>query len=101
MVAKKEQEHRLQKGEKVMEMLKTSDLSKLDVINMEEGRLLGHVCDVDLDPETGKINFLIVDYARPFFFFWSQRKADLEIPWRDVVVIGVDVILVKNRTWQA
>lgn len=83
-----------------MTVIKTSDLRRLDVVSLEEGRILGYVCDVDLDPETGKINFLVVEQARPMFFFWSNRNADLEIPWRDVALVGVDVVLVKNRTWQ-
>ncbi len=81
-------------------MMKTSDLRKLDVINMEEGRYLGSVCDLDLDPDTGRVLALIVDEAKPFRFFRSNRYPDLEIPWRDVVLVGVDCVLVKNRTWK-
>lgn len=80
--------------------MKTSDLRKLDVVNMEEGRYLGSVCDVDLDRDTGRIKALIVDQVRPFMLFWDSRHTDLEIPWRDVVLVGVDVVLVKNRTWK-
>ncbi|HHY14525.1 MAG TPA: YlmC/YmxH family sporulation protein [Firmicutes bacterium] len=80
-------------------MIKTSDLRRLDVINMEEGTYLGAVCDVDLDPETGRINFLIVDQVRPFMF-WRGRHSDLEISWQDVHLIGTDVVLVKNKTWR-
>lgn len=83
-----------------MTMMKTSELRKLDVINMEEGRYLGSVCDVDVDPETGRLLALVVDEARPFRLFWGNRHADLEIPWKDVVLVGEDVILVKNRTWK-
>lgn len=83
-----------------MTMMKTSDLRKLDVVNMEEGRYLGSVCDLDLDPDTGRINALIVDQVRTLSFFFASKKVDLEIPWRDVVLVGTDVVLVKNRTWQ-
>ena len=83
-----------------MTMINTSDLRKLDVVNMEEGRYLGSICDVDLHPETGRINALIVDQMRPFNFFFSRKHSDLEIPWRDVVLVGVDVVLVRNRTWK-
>lgn len=83
-----------------MTMIKTSELRRLDVINMEEGRYLGSVCDVDLDPETGRVSALVVDEVRAFRFFWGARHADLEIPWKDVVLVGEDVILVKNRTWK-
>ncbi|NMA99947.1 MAG: YlmC/YmxH family sporulation protein [Firmicutes bacterium] len=82
-----------------MTMIKTSDLRRLDVVSSEEGRYLGSVCDVDLDPDTGRINAVIVDQLRPFSLF-GRRSMDLEIPWRDIVLVGVDVVLVKNRTWK-
>lgn len=82
-----------------MKVIKTSDLRRLDVVSVEEGRYLGSVCDVDLDPETGRINALIVDEVRPFSFF-GARHTDVEVPWRDIVLVGADVILVKNRTWK-
>ncbi|MGI6673521.1 MAG: PRC-barrel domain-containing protein [Limnochordia bacterium] len=83
-----------------MKVIKTSDLRRLDVVSVEEGRYLGSVCDVDLDPETGRINALIVDEVRPFSFFFGARHTDVEVPWRDIVLVGADVILVKNRTWK-
>lgn len=78
--------------------IKTSELRQLDVINVDEGSYLGNICDVDLDPENGRIKFLVVD--RPGFLFWRMRRDDLEIPWKDVVLIGTDVVLVRNRTWR-
>ena len=41
--------------------VKTSELRQLDVINLEDGRILGNVCDVDLDPDTGDVRFLILE----------------------------------------
>ncbi|NLL48979.1 MAG: YlmC/YmxH family sporulation protein [Firmicutes bacterium] len=82
-----------------MTMIKTSELRKLDVINMEEGRYLGSVCDLDLDPDTGRIVSLVVDELGTLRF-WQRRRLDLDIPWRDVVLVGADVVLVKNRTWK-
>lgn len=83
-----------------MTKIKTSDLRRLDVICIEEGKYLGNICDVDVDQETGRIKFLIVDQVHSLFYFWSKRSTELEIPWRDVVVVGTDVVLVKNRIWQ-
>ena len=83
-----------------MKVITTSDLRRLDVINVDEGRYLGNVCDVDLDPETGRIKALIVDEVRPWSFLFGARRTDIEIPWRDIVLVGVDVVLVKNRTWK-
>jgi len=87
--------------------IRTSELRQLDVINLEDGRFLGNVCDVDLDPDSGELRFLIIE--RPESGFWRfLRQDDLEIPWKDVVMIGVDVVIVKMkiddtpkyRTWQ-
>ncbi|NLJ79693.1 MAG: YlmC/YmxH family sporulation protein [Firmicutes bacterium] len=78
--------------------MKTSNLRELDVINVDEGVYLGNICDVDLNPENGRINYLIVGRPR-LFLFWGRRHQDLEIAWKDVTLIGTDVVLVKNRTW--
>lgn len=37
--------------------IRTSELQRLDVVNIEDGRFLGNVCDVDLDPDTGELRF--------------------------------------------
>lgn len=80
-------------------LIKTTELRQLDVISIDEGRFLGRVCDVDLDPDTGKIRSLVVEQPGSRFL-WFARSDDLEIHWRDVVLVGEDVILVKNRTWR-
>lgn len=76
--------------------VKTSELRQLDVINLEDGRILGNVCDVDLDPDTGDVRFLILErpeYGLHRFF----KHDDLEIPWEDVVLIGIDVVIVRSK----
>ncbi|HHT36245.1 MAG: PRC-barrel domain-containing protein [Candidatus Wallacebacter cryptica] len=76
--------------------IKTSELRRLDVINLADGRILGNVCDVDLDPDTGEVRYLVLD--RPEFgFFRLFRRDDLEIPWRDVVLVGIDVVIVRSK----
>lgn len=86
-------------GEEAAMLIKATELRQLDVISIDEGRFLGRLCDVDLDPETGRIRALVVE--RPGSrFLWFVRGDDLEVTWRDVVLVGEDVILVKNRTWR-
>ncbi|HLS90337.1 MAG TPA: YlmC/YmxH family sporulation protein, partial [Limnochordia bacterium] len=41
-------------------LVKTSDLRLLDVVNIGDGRRLGHVYDLDLDVETGEILAIIL-----------------------------------------
>ncbi len=73
-------------------LVKTSDLRRLDVINIGDGRRLGSVYDLDLDVDTGEILALVLPGEGGLFGF--GRQPDIEIPWDRVVRIGVDVILV-------
>lgn len=73
-------------------LVKTSDLRMLDVVNIGDGRRLGHVYDLDLDVETGDILAIILPGEGGFLGF--GRRPDIEIPWDRIVRIGVDVILV-------
>lgn len=73
-------------------LVKTSDLRRLDVINIGDGRRLGCVYDLDLDVETGEILALVLPGGGGLF--GVGRQPDIEIPWDRVVRIGVDVILV-------
>ena len=87
--------------------IRTSELRKLDVVNIEDGRILGNVCDIDVDPDTGCLRGLVVDLPGSGFWFF-RRYEDVEIAWSDVILIGVDVVLVKvpahkssqHRPWQ-
>ena len=73
--------------------IKTSELRDRDVINTLDGRFLGNVCDVDLDPKTGALRALVVETGKGRFP-WFKRD-DLEIRWQDVILVGIDAILVK------
>lgn len=87
--------------------IKTSELRQLDVVNLEDGRILGNVCDVDLDPDTGEVRFLVIERTESGILRFL-RYDDLEISWTDVVMVGVDVVIVriklettpKYRAWQ-
>lgn len=86
--------------------IKTSELRQLDVVNLEDGRIIGNVCDVDVDPETGQLRCLILDRPGNTWLRFL-RTEDIEVAWEDIVIIGVDVIIVsvknnhhyKYRTW--
>ena len=73
-------------------LVKTSDLRRLDVINIGDGRRLGCVYDLDLDIETGEILALVLPGEGGIFGI--GRQPDIAIPWDRVVRVGVDVILV-------
>lgn len=74
-----------------------SDLRQRDVININDGKRLGLVSDVDVDPETGRIIALIVPGPGRFLGFLGGAS-DYVIFWDRIVRIGPDVILVNWGT---
>lgn len=81
-------------------MYKLSDLRDRDVINIYDGRRIGVIIDVDVDPATGRIVSLICPGGGRFFGLFGGGK-DCVIPWDRVVRIGPDVILVDIRSFQS
>ncbi|AIQ13893.1 YlmC/YmxH family sporulation protein [Paenibacillus durus] len=74
--------------------MKISDFQAKDVINIVDGRRLGQISDLELDLRRGVIDAIIVPgYTRFLGLFGGG--ADLVIPWRNIVKIGSDVVLVK------
>lgn len=74
--------------------MKISDFQTKDVINIVDGRKLGQISDIELDLRAGRIESIVVPTNGKFFGFFGGGT-DLIIPWRSIVKIGADVILVK------
>lgn len=74
-------------------MTRISDLRDRDVVNVNDGKRLGIISDVDLDIEKGTLKAIIVP-AGGGFMGMIGRKQDFIIPWDKIVKVGVDTILV-------
>lgn len=75
-------------------MIKISDLRTREVVNVQDGRKLGLIKDLDLDVDKGKINALVLPGPNRFINIFT-RKDDIIVPWDRIVKIGRDVILVE------
>ncbi|MDQ0192567.1 YlmC/YmxH family sporulation protein [Paenibacillus wynnii] len=74
--------------------MKISDFQTKDVINIVDGKRLGQISDLELDLRKGVIEAIVVPgYTRFMGLFGGG--SDLIIPWRNIVKIGSDVVLVK------
>ena len=75
-----------------------NDLRDKDVININDGRKLGCVTDVDIDICNGRLAAIIVPGESKGFIF--GRCEEIRISWERIVRIGNDTILVdlKNRS---
>ncbi|TCZ72335.1 YlmC/YmxH family sporulation protein [Paenibacillus albiflavus] len=74
--------------------MKISDFQTKDVINIIDGKKLGQVSDLELDLRLGRIDAIIVPTQGKFFGLFGS-SADVIIPWKNIVKIGLDVVLVK------
>lgn len=74
--------------------MKISDFQTKDVINIVDGKKLGQISDLELDLRGGRIESIVVPNTGRFFGFFGSGT-DMVIPWRSIVKIGADVVLVK------
>ena len=74
--------------------MKISDFQTKDVINIVDGKKLGQISDIELDLRSGRIEAVVVPGGGRFFGLFGGGD-DIVIPWRSIVKIGADVVLVK------
>ncbi|AQR79702.1 YlmC/YmxH family sporulation protein [Paenibacillus larvae] len=74
--------------------MKISDFQTKDVINIVDGKKLGQVSDLELDLRQGRIDSLVVPSQGRFLGLFGSN-AEVVIPWKNIVKIGADVVLVK------
>ncbi|MFD1038069.1 YlmC/YmxH family sporulation protein [Virgibacillus byunsanensis] len=77
-------------------MILLSELQIKEVIVIEDGRRLGHIADLEIDENNGKILSLVLmlrDKKSGIF----GKTGELIIDWDQIVTIGSDVILVNDN----
>lgn len=82
--------------------IKISDFQSKDVINIMDGRRLGQICDLEIDPRLGRIEAIVMPGSGGLLGFFRPKR-ELVIPWHNIVKIGPDVILVRHEymeEWQ-
>lgn len=70
------------------------ELRSKDVINVVDGKALGHIIDLVLDCRTGKTLGLIAPGENCKFRLFRPPD-EIFIPWQNICKIGEDVILVE------
>jgi YlmC/YmxH family sporulation protein len=75
--------------------MKISDFQTKDVINIVDGKKLGQITDLELDLRQGKIDSIVVPQYTKFMGLFGSGGTEIVIPWRNIVKIGADVVLVR------
>ncbi len=77
-------------------MIKASDLTEKEVVNITDGRRIGMITDLEVDLQKGKINAIIIpDSGRIIGLF--SKELEYEIKWNQIKKIGEDVILIEIK----
>ncbi len=77
-------------------MVRISDLASLEAINLEDGRVLGFIDDLEIDLARGRIISVVIP-APSGIWAWLSGGREHVIPWESIVRVGEDVILVRHR----
>ncbi|MGB9678670.1 MAG: YlmC/YmxH family sporulation protein [Thermoanaerobacteraceae bacterium] len=77
-------------------MIKTSDLKEKDIIDINSGKKLGNIIDIEVNLEEGQVEGLVIPGESKMFRIFT-KDSDIYIPWTAIKKIGEDVILVDSR----
>ena len=78
-------------------MVKESNLKMKDVIDINRGKKIGYIDDVDIDLDGGSIKAVIIPSSSNIFYRLFSKKEDIVIKWNEINKIGEDVILVDLK----
>lgn len=74
--------------------MRISDFQIKDIINVADGKKLGRLTDIDINPQTGLISAIIIERSDKKFGLFGKDEP-VAIHWARIVKIGSDVILVN------
>lgn len=76
-------------------MVKISELKQREVININDGKRLGIVYDVEIDMEKGTVDAIVIPGTGRVMGLFS-RESDIVVSWENIKKIGTDVILIDG-----
>lgn len=75
-------------------MISISEFQIKDVVDVSSGKKLGTIGDIDINVTSGKIQAIIIGGTGKMMGFFGKGE-EMIVPWRNIVKIGEDVILVR------
>ena len=71
------------------------ELERKDVVSLCSGRFLGHICDLELESECGRVSAV---YVCPDSLFGCSGREKTRIPWDKIKCIGEDTVIVEQKS---
>ncbi|WP_342502532.1 YlmC/YmxH family sporulation protein [Bacillus sp. FSL R5-0397] len=75
-------------------MISISEFQIKDVVDVSSGKKLGTIGDIEINVTSGKIQAIIIGGTGKMMGFFGKEE-EMIVPWRNIVKIGEDVILVR------
>ena len=88
--------YRVEKKQELIILVRISEFQIKDVINISDGKKLGVIEDIEINLTTGKIEAIVVGGAGRVLGIFG-KEPEFVISWKNILKIGDDVILVRNR----
>lgn len=79
-------------------MVRFSQIQEKEIIEAGNGRFLGFVVDAEISKETGMIIAFIIEEPKRFLGLWQTEDSRRKVLLEDILIVGKDVILVKENT---
>lgn len=73
-----------------------SELCCKEIIDIHTGFRLGYACDLELDDREGCVVALVTP-GKPKLFGLLGREEDYILPWKNIVRVGSDIILIDVK----
>ena len=80
----------------MVQVVKISEFQIKDVVNVSDGKRLGNIGDIEINLTTGKIDAVVISGSGRVLGFFGKDE-DIVIPWKNIIKIGQDVILVRYK----
>lgn len=74
--------------------MRISEMQAKEIVNLNNGKRLGHISDLHINLETGKIDAIIIHPAGKVMSLFN-REPEVIVKWKNIIKIGSDVILVR------
>ena len=74
--------------------MKVSELQRKDIVNINDGKIVGRIIDIEIDENTGNLINLIIDRTKYIKSLFSADEG-AKITFEQIKKIGSDVILVE------
>ena len=74
--------------------MRLSDLQRKDIINVNDGRIVGRIIDAEISEKDGSLESLVIEKSKYIKSLFSSDQ-DVTIKFEQIKKLGSDVILVE------